>query len=158
MKYTACYSRQEIEEINPPENSVLISIRDPNSEGVKVWISDPVKAQKGWEAIAHVQFWDTSPEKPDRNRFPALSTLMPYAESWQIKMIHSFIQDFKDKNIFIHCEAGISRSAAVREYLIRRGWEYWANNDKRAVFPNNYILRSLERLDYPEREYTDSGL
>ena len=150
MKYTACYGRTEIEEFKPPKNSVLISITDPESEVVNINMDD------GWEAIAHLQFWDTSPTKPDRDRFPGLASMMPPAESWQIMMIRTFIQENQDRNIFVHCEAGISRSAAVREYLIRRGWEYWDTNGFRVVYPNNYILRSLERLDYPEREYSDA--
>lgn len=147
MKYTACYGREEIKEFWPPPVSVLISITDPDSEPAgSVGSSLDIL----WEGCPYVdiiglKFWDV--EKP-LFYYPKNTVLEPASQE-QIETIYKFIKKYNSCNIFVHCEAGISRSAAVREYLIRRGWEYWENNGKRPVFPNNYILSRLERLDYP---------
>lgn len=142
MKYTACYGREEIQLFDPPPGSVLICIHDPDT--------DPPLTPLNYVDKLFLTFWDTAPDKPDRVRFPALADLMPPATHDQIIMIYSFIQQNKENNIFVSCEAGISRSAAVREYLIRRGWTYFLGNGTRPSHPNNYILRNLERLDFAE--------
>lgn len=139
-KYTACFGRYEIEELVPPENSVLISIRDPNSVV-------PHTQPGAWKVVHYTAFWDV-----EKVLNWHMNTLHPATDE-QLKNIHAFIQEHKDKHIFAHCEAGVSRSAAIREYLRSRGWLYWGNNGLREVFPNGYVLSRLERLDYPERKY-----
>lgn len=142
-KVTGCFSRMEIETFNPPADSILICIRDPET-------FYPVvdRVEKGYRFIAHFDFWDTTPDKPDRARFPALSALMPWAKPEDIERIKSTIDSFYDYNIFASCEAGISRSAAVREYLFRRGWHPVSGaQERRMVHPNVYILAELEKLN-----------
>jgi len=139
-KYTGCFSRMEIEAFEPPKNSVLISITDPDSEVVKL--------ADYWRAVYFDTFWDTEPIKPDRIRFPELAKLMPPATDTQIAGIYRFIQDHSTYSIFAHCEAGVSRSAAVREFLLRRGFEPYGEAQKnRMVHPNAYIIAELEKLD-----------
>ncbi len=85
-----------------------------------------------------MKMWDLT--EPIAGREPA--------NSRQMELIWEFIQEHKDKNIYAHCEAGISRSAAIREYLVRNGWELHDDAQvKRAVFPNIHILNGLTRLD-----------
>jgi len=80
---------------------VLISIQDPD---------DPINlntCHKKWKDFIHLQFFDVTE--------PTLSsgkTLNPISEE-QAKELISFILDNKNEQFFIHCEAGVSRSAGV---------------------------------------------
>jgi rhodanese-related sulfurtransferase len=135
-KFTACFGRDEIAGIAPMSPVVLISITDPGTQEASL-------IPGAWDEVLRLQFWDVE---------HLIQGYEPATEE-QIKIIHIFIQSHHDKNIVAHCEAGVSRSAAIREYLIRRGWEYWGSNGHRVVYPNGYILSHLERLDYPDRDY-----
>lgn len=66
-----------------------------------------------------------------------------------LQLIHQFIMEHKHKHIIVHCEAGVSRSAAVREFLLRKGWKHLplARQETRQVFPNTHVLAGLERID-----------
>ena len=118
-KQTGCFSRQEIVDFQPPNKSILISIRDPDSD-VPVF-------PRNWRYISYFAF-------PDDDSI---------AESL-IKMIYDDCRAFEEYNIFIHCEAGISRSAAVMEFLKRRGWK---DVNDHMTFPNAHLLAGLERID-----------
>lgn len=144
MKYTGCFSRMEIENFIPPDDSVLICIFDPGTS-----YPDVARNKQGWRFISFHDFWDTGPQKEDRKKFPALSDLMPPASKKDLETIVGIIDKFQNHNIFASCEAGISRSAAIREYLLRRGWVMSERQQYRGVHPNSHILAGLERLDYP---------
>jgi rhodanese-related sulfurtransferase len=131
-KFTACFGRDEIAGIAPMSPVVLISITDPGTQEASL-------IPGAWDAVLRLQFWDV--EHPIQGYEPASDK--------QLKLIYEFIRSHYDKNIFAHCEAGVSRSSAIRAYLRKRGWDYWNNNSQRTVYPNKYLLRSLEALDYP---------
>lgn len=60
------------------------------------------------------------------------------------KLIKQFVDTNKTCNILVHCEAGISRSAAVVEALL----EYLRDTHDDAGghrFPNNYVKRVLKK-------------
>jgi predicted protein tyrosine phosphatase len=102
---------------------VLIAIVDPNT-------THPLYSGK-WVDIMRLSFWDVTKE--------------PHAPTEeQCRTIWAFIQLYKDKNIFAHCEAGISRSGAIREYLVRNGWK---NIIPSQIFPNILVLNYLNRFD-----------
>src|ERR1700693_3222596 len=140
-KYTGCFGRTEIENFKPPENSVLICIYDPGESYPKVG-----RMIQGWRFISFHDFWDTEPQKPDRVRFPGLATMMPAATPEEIACIKDTIDTFHNGyNIFVSCEAGISRSGAVREFLLRRGYQFLDESQKRRpVPPKAFILAALE--------------
>jgi hypothetical protein len=123
---TGCMGRYMVEDFKPPENSVLISIVDPNTDHPQI--------QSGWTDILRLSFWDVTKD---------WQGFLPATEE-QCRAIWAFIQLYKDKNIFAHCEAGISRSGAIREYLERNGWK---NSIPVQIFPNILILNYLNRFD-----------
>jgi rhodanese-related sulfurtransferase len=135
MKKTDCFSRLIIEGFKPPENSVLISISDPDSNFPKV--------NAGWDDILWLQFWDAirgeglaaSLAGYDIERAPS---------EMDAQRIYDFICDNKDKNIYAHCEAGISRSGAVREFLERMGWE--VGHPHWQIHPNQTVLSDLQMI------------
>lgn len=139
---TGCYSRMEIEAFKPPSDSVLISIRDPGSDYPKIG-----RMIQGWRFISFHDFWDVGNPNSSHN------TGYPAATEEDLIAIKDTIDTFWGHNIFVHCEAGISRSSAVREFLIRRKYDYFDVAQKnRMVHPNAYILAELERMDRYARE------
>lgn len=127
-KLTGCMSCMEAALFQPPKNSVLIAIRDPYQE-------HPNYTGK-WEDIIRLNFWDVDRE---------IAGYSPATQE-QCFDIWLFINKYKDKNIFAHCEAGISRSGAVREFLDRQGWEVMFS---RQIHPNQHVL---SWLNFFERE------
>jgi predicted protein tyrosine phosphatase len=137
MKYTGCFSRVEAEAFIPPLRSILICIHDPDSHYPQI-----NGISKGYRLVSYQQFWDL--DKP-------ISELAPASEE-QIKRIYVDIKKHWDYNIFASCEAGISRSAAIREFLLRRGWTLLnSTQELRGVHPNMHILAGLERLDREQK-------
>ncbi len=126
MKFTGCFGRKEIGDFITRPGAVLISITDPQSELIQL-------SEYNWAAILHLSFWDTigsnGPSDDDALR------------------IYSFIQKHWNTDIYAHCEAGFSRSGAVREFLDRRGWILRAQQKAKKIYPNLTLLTTLERLD-----------
>ena|SRR5712692_10332898 len=137
-KYTGCFSREEIESFKPPKDSVLICIRDPETFYPKV-----DRIERGYRFISHFDFWDLDKD------IDSYGIKRKAALPEDVARIKETIDSFYDYHIFASCEAGIFRSAAVREYLFRRGWTLHpdTNQQHRGVHPNAYILASLERLN-----------
>jgi predicted protein tyrosine phosphatase len=107
-------------------------MRDPGTPEPKIF--------PGYAEILSLAFWDSLGDG-DRHGYPP-ATLN------QIMEIYRFIEEHKDKSILAHCEAGISRSGAIREYLTRRGWHFFhASQAYRKVEPNIHILGTLTRID-----------
>ena len=77
--------------------TILISITDPDKDKL------PVDIVSKFKGFLEVSFWDL--EKPI-GRFNIIT-------STQGSVIREFILNNKDSRFVIHCEAGISRSAAV---------------------------------------------
>jgi hypothetical protein len=142
--------RQEIKHFRPPENSVLISISDPGHQ-------PPDLDREFYIERYSDNFWDLDKtivmnafnDEPgiwgDNNKE---ERILEPATLDQLKAIRTFIRKHWDKNIFVNCEAGVSRSAAIREYLSFHGWDYFEENWTRQIVPNNYILRMLKRMDF----------
>ena len=57
------------------------------------------------------------------NDWHAIS-IIAQSQSNPLKAIAEFIKRNWDNHIIVHCEAGVSRSAAVCEVLVRLGWGY----------------------------------
>jgi rhodanese-related sulfurtransferase len=131
---TECFGREEIERYIPYPNSVLVSMRNP--------MSLIPSFRDGWEDILILSFDDVE-------RYSSLATQLAgfnHAPSLEdTEKIYLFLHKYKDKNIIAHCEAGVSRSGAVREFLSRMGWQ--VGNPQRYIAPNNTILTDLMRCE-----------
>jgi predicted protein tyrosine phosphatase len=113
---------------NPvPEGAVLISITDPGREAA---------LPLGYEEVLRLQFHDCDPEA---------QTLGPEAmlfQPEQAERIWLFTRRHRGRNVVVHCAAGISRSRAVVEALLRAFPEYEDRGDE-SHSPNGHVLRSL---------------
>ena len=133
-RLTGCLSRVESELFVPPADSFLISIRDPGTE-----IPD---FQEGWSEIILFEFWDLS--RGDFTSAALAGYDRPPTRGDAIK-IYEFIVGRQTRNIFAHCEAGISRSGAIREFLDRMGWTI-IGGQQRHIHPNDTVLSDLNKL------------
>jgi protein tyrosine phosphatase len=118
IKYTKNFSREHAEELDPKHypNTCFISINNPPhilSPHRKEISKGPAQLQKGWMDVLQIEFWDVTRD---------VLNYTPITEE-QAETIAKFIKLYYDKNIFVHCEAGVSRSAAVVTILLELGWK-----------------------------------
>lgn len=127
--------------IGGPEQ-VCISITQPGGRA---------RISSGFADVGRFEFadWDVDryPDKPFGNGNPSMACVFT---SEIAKAIVRFVQKWGDKASFlIHCDAGISRSAAVAEAILAAYPHYLDRGGRR--MPNNYVKRLLTR------EFVDEG-
>lgn len=133
MPFTANFPRKVVETRFPFEvgfQDWLFSIIDPTRAPVKVHSEfDQVFT---W-SFADVEFGETNAMRPDQAQ----------------RMAH-LIREAKqlNKNVWVHCTAGICRSGAVVEVLGHLGWTV-VNDFSPARVPNAHVFNLL-RLQFPE--------
>jgi len=139
-KYCAHYSRIEIEELAIPRDSVLISIRDPGSER-------PAARHADWASVLELQFHDITSDVPRDeewwNWWPLQGYLPPRRD--HADEIAKFIREHWDRTIIVHCEMGLSRSAAVCEVLVALGWEYVETRSEGRLRANKRLIELLQK-------------
>lgn len=91
------HSLTNFTKLNKEDTTVLISITDPGNALL------PNTILNQFQDSLSIQFWDIEEE---------ICQYKPIKEE-EAKTIKDFINKHKDKSFIIHCEAGISRSAAV---------------------------------------------
>jgi len=98
--------RATAETCGPFEDWALISIGEPDAT------NGPAVIKDGWHDVLRLCFHDVDPNKSDNRPY----TLMQEADA-------TLIIEFVQRNavsadvIFVHCRAGISRSAAVAKWI-----------------------------------------
>lgn len=116
-------SRQGIQTItkafskeNRPEKIAIISITDPGAKPASI------TRMPGFSGIIRLRFDDVEQDYFWHGQF--LNAMRP----WQAKEIADFVNEVEDKIdfLFVHCEAGISRSAGVAAAISR----YKFGNDR----------------------------
>ena len=73
------------------------------------------------------------------------SITLKFFNNEMAKQVVEFIEDNKDKNFYIHCSAGISRSQAFVKYIKNVydfiNWETNPNNP--CLYPNGFVFQKL---------------
>lgn len=140
-------SRQGIQHItrafakeNRPEKMAIISITDPDSKPANITRSP------GFSGIIRMKFDDIEQDDFWHGKF--LNAMKP----WQAKEIVDFVNKVEDKIdfLFVHCEAGVSRSAGVAAAisLVKFGTDKeFFNSGKYSPNMNCYKL-TLEAFGY----------
>ncbi len=111
LKFT---SREGAEDAPSDMCGAVISISDPGSE--------PVRLAPGWFSVHSVQFHDIDLEKPINAHLRAeiLKWKKPLTEDQAgelVAYIHRIMATKGVTQLLVHCEAGISRSAAVAKWI-----------------------------------------
>jgi len=109
MKTIILLNRFLTEHIDPPERSALISIRDPGQ------IVDTSK----WQNVLPLEFYDIEPESVQYDALKYALNGFRIFDSDHAQTLLAFVSKIHNEidYLFIHCEAGISRSPAVGLFL-----------------------------------------
>ncbi len=137
-KHCAHYSRDEIEELRSPPGAALISIRDPGSGRPRLRADE-------WVRTLELQFHDISNPPPGGGSLWDSWGLQGYVlpdVSHAVK-IARFVHKHWDHSILVHCEMGLSRSAAVCEVLVGLGWDYVATRSEGRRLANRRLVELL---------------
>jgi predicted protein tyrosine phosphatase len=111
----------------PPADAVVVSITDPGREAA---------FPAGYLDVLRLQFQDCDPQAVALG--PEAMPMRPN----QADRIWAFARRHRGRNIVVHCAAGVSRSRAVVEALLRTFPEYEDRGDE-SNRPNGHVLRSL---------------
>lgn len=116
-----------------PEKNAWISIGEPD-------VAESIVVNPILEKLPHlkINFWDAERITPG---FGIGEMYFPANES-QIETLFSFLKEHSDKNIFVNCAAGVSRSGAIAQFL-QDFYQYNWKFDKKRAKPNKYIYQRL---------------
>jgi len=134
-------SRLIAEETKPHDHILLISIRCPGQE---------VALQKGWKNILKIEFDDVLNEDVIiLDGMGKKTKVIPFNQKMAKKVLDTLDNIGDNINtIMIHCEAGISRSAAVARFVSERFNEpILFPKDHKKDFPNIFVYNLLRRED-----------
>lgn len=96
---------------------------------------------------------DTETYKYENRYSPATFTTIEFFTNDMAKRAVQFIEDNKDKNFYIHCSAGVSRSQAFVKFIKNVYYEYdWETNPNNpCIHPNGFVFQKLMQA-YRSRE------
>ena len=122
-------------------DSAIISISTPNIDYfyLKVEPTDENRVV----AILNLEFMDADcPGNNDVYGNP--TTISDLMSDKDAKTVVDFVEQYKDKRILVHCDAGISRSSAVVAAILKH---YTGNDDmifdSRRYNPNRWVYRKV---------------
>lgn len=145
-KFTMHYPRRAIDgHTIKAKNCVLVSLRDPGTPRVKACAS--------FIEVLELEFHDLPRDYSEMSIFSEMSEeeLKEVKARWiaphrdHAKAIAEFIRKHEDKSILVHCEAGVSRSAAVCRVLEEMGWEYRPITSFGTSHANPLLVRLLKK-------------
>ena len=139
-KFCAHYSRIEIEQLRAPTRAALISIRDPGS-------IRPGYQIEHWPDLLELQFHDINSQEPrDEAWWQSWAKegyIVPCREN--AVSICRFVRQHWARSIIVHCEMGLSRSAAVCEVLVGLGWAYQSTRSEGRRMANRRLVQLLQQ-------------
>jgi predicted protein tyrosine phosphatase len=133
MKHTTHLSREQAQRLKEPADAVLISIRSTHGD------NSPMFHPGVWADVLPVYFDDI---RMELDRWEAQGYLPP--KQHHATAIASFIRKHWNRSIVAHCDAGISRSAAVCAVLKSLGWKYIVPNSFGLHVANPVLQKYLE--------------
>ena len=122
-------------------DSAIISISTPNVDYfyLKVEPTDENRVV----AILNLEFMDADCPG-DNDVYGNPTTISDLMSDEDAKTVVDFVEQYKDKRILVHCDAGISRSSAVAAAILKH---YTGNDDmifdSRWYNPNRWVYRKV---------------
>lgn len=145
MKILYC-NRIIAEGTNPQDNVLLISIRHPGQK---------VALQEGWNNILKLEFDDVTDDKIIILGGNGKEIkIVPFNQEMAKKVLDT-VDNIRDNvnTIMIHCEAGISRSAAVARFLSEKyNVPIIFPKDHKNDLPNIFVYNLLRGEDNDRQE------
>lgn len=133
------YNRKQIAELAPSIDTVVISIGCPSESAAPL--------RDGWADVLRLSFHDINLQAIDRDDWLNMETdRYTLFDSDHAKDILSFIGRNFDKNVVVHCAAGVSRSVAVGCFLRDAlGYEIKLFAIKTEQLMNGHVYSTLKR-------------
>jgi len=129
--------REEAERWAMPGGAVCVSVTDPGSV--------PARLPR-FDGVLRLSFSDWDPARGAPERVLGHSGPIVEFASDHAKRLAAFLAESRGKNMVVHCEAGVSRSAAIVEAVVASFPEYEDAGGVR--FTNPYVrahaVRALE--------------
>lgn len=139
MNQVAFYSRAKIVNTPGEPTTALISISCPN---------DPAPLKEGWGALLRLEFDDMGatpvPEIKDL-RTGTVRRFVSFTKE-QAQTLIDFIDGLPSgiTRVYVHCDAGISRSAAVARFVSQKLGCLLVGDDR---FANAHVLATLHKVN-----------
>jgi rhodanese-related sulfurtransferase len=144
---TTFISRKKAEAIDEIDNSILISISTPLSQEW-AWYRAPIIKEGVWKEVLSVKFHDVDPSGQSGLK---MKDMIEYTlfDTEQAIRIFEFLKKHQDDctRVIVHCDAGISRSAAVSKFISIIYGLY---------FPENYSVYNRHIFSTLMQEYGKS--
>lgn len=138
-------SRHEVRELKDWNNSVWVSIQEPEDE--KSVVLNPFALEKNVPTL-RISFWDLTRE------IEFMGDILYPPSSKDAEIVLSFILNNPDKDIVVNCAAGVSRSGAVAKFCHDfLGYE-WPIEYKKRADSNSVLYSEMAKCLYrlrPER-------
>lgn len=174
MREVTVYSRREIARIESAPGVVVVSIGDPPDGPVLGTVLADAEWPRGSDAkvpadaraVLRIKFWDVDPPRLRRRleewSRKAHPLSVPNAEGFvnrriaagmqieHARTIWRFLRAHPEAGVFVHCEAGISRSAGVAAGLVATGGFRWTNQHEPWFRPNEHV-KTLMAQAFRER-------
>lgn len=128
------------EKYEPEPNTVIVSITEPIFPGHEIRRNKPARLKPGYVDVLRLEFQDYDATGKHADSLP--SDAIVFTQK-QASMTARFLRKHRDKNIVVHCAAGISRSGAVVEATLEAFPEYEDRGWQR--FPNNHVKTLMKR-------------
>ena len=135
------FQASEYCQIKHKTDSVIISISTPNVD----YTGYPVEAddENRVVAILSIEFMDADCPG-DNDVYGNPTTISDLMSDEDAKTVVDFVEQYKDKRILVHCDAGISRSSAVAAAILKH---YTGDDsmifDSRWYNPNRWVYRKV---------------
>jgi len=100
MNIAGAFSRMQIKKIKPRENSILISVTDSDESHTSL--------EGQWKSILRLKFDDIHVKSLNEGKFHLKGMTDNDA-----RKILDFVMKHKECDIYVNCEAGISRSTGI---------------------------------------------
>lgn len=130
MRRIDVYSRQQAIQLTADDGTAVISISAPG---------EPAPLREGWNEILRLEFHDTDPLAEGG------SDMVAFGET-HVDAVFAFAERNRDRDIVVHCDAGVSRSVAMGLFLSNEfGGELFTHAVHTTDFANGHVLRLLNR-------------
>jgi predicted protein tyrosine phosphatase len=123
--------RRQAENMRGRTHAALISITDPRTPPPQIF-------EPAWSDVLRMKFSDLREDMP---AYRTSGRIPP--QKMHAQQIAAFIRANLNRNIFVHCETGIGRSAAVCAVLVDMGWRYLKPHELGLSTANPLLLRLL---------------
>ncbi len=130
-RYCTHMNRRQAECAGNREGAALVSITDVNAGPANLQLP-------AWADVLRLQFSDVEDDTPEQR---AAGHMPPQRQHAQ--QIATFIRAHLNRSIYVHCELGVSRSAAVCSVLVDMGWKYLKPHEEGLSNAHPLLLRFL---------------